>query len=128
MPDRARILIAEDDEGVRKMLETCLGRDYDIVSAVSGYQALAASMKSNLAIDLIVTDLDMPGLSGIELIENLLEATPVIVISAYLDNPDFKKALDRLEPVAVIRKPFSVNGLREAVRNAIGPRENASAH
>ena len=111
----ARILIAEDDDIIRRMLETALSRDYLTIAAVGGYQALAATMKTRLPIDLIITDLDMPGLNGIELVENLLEDIPVIVVSAYLDNPDFDSALARLKPVAVFQKPFSIAGLRTKI-------------
>lgn len=121
MPDRTpRILIAEDDALVRGMLETALGRDYLTIPAVGGYQALAATMKSRLRIDLIVTDLDMPGLNGVELIENLLEETPVIVVSAYLNCTDYQEALQRLKPAAVFQKPFAISALRDKVREVLG--------
>ena len=120
MTEKKRILIAEDDDGVRKMLETYLGREYTTVPAVGGYQALAATMKSDRQIDLIVTDLDMPGLNGVELIENLLDDTPVIVVSAYLDDPDLQQAMVRLKPLATFRKPFSVSDLGQKIRDLLG--------
>ena len=125
MADPPRILIAEDDDGVRKMLETALGKEYLTVSAIGGYQALAATMKSRLPIDLIVTDLDMPGLSGVDLIENLLADTPVIVISAYLDDPDFDRAMARLKPAAVFQKPFAIAELRDRIRAILDARAEA---
>ena len=89
------ILVVDDDKDVRYLLKTTLSDEYNVVEA------------GDEKIDLIVTDLKMPGSDRIELIQNLPSDIPFIVIFAYLHLPEFSTALDRLEPAAVFRKPFN---------------------
>ncbi|MGH7312775.1 MAG: response regulator, partial [Candidatus Rokuibacteriota bacterium] len=67
MPDPATILVADDDPGLRESLERTLSRDgYRVVAASDGRAALERLQAGG--VDLVLTDLKMPGLSGIELL------------------------------------------------------------
>ena len=120
------ILVADDDDDFRIMLRSAIGNIYTLVEAASGYSALEKVMRQRF--DLIIVDLNMPGLNGIELIENLPrrsshhQETPVIVISGFLDTPKFKKALSDLQPAAVLRKPFQISELLAAISKALPER------
>ena len=117
---KSTILIVEDNEDIRKFLQEALVEDYDIVIAGEGYAGLAEVMVGRQDIDLIITDLQMPGLNGVELIENLPRDIPVIVISAFLDHPKFRDSLQHLHPAAVIEKPFRISELRQAIQQVFG--------
>lgn len=79
----ANILIVEDDNNVRLLLEMRLRSRYNIVSASGGSQALEVIEKGN--VDLIITDIMMPGVDGYSLVEILRSRgldTPVIMLTA----------------------------------------------
>jgi two-component system response regulator HydG len=113
------ILVVDDDEDVRHLLKTTLSDEYNVLEAGDGYYGLSEVVVGDEKVDLIVTDLKMPGSDGIELIQNLPSDIPFIVVSAYLHVPEFSEALDRLEPAAVFRKPFSLAELKEAVESSL---------
>lgn len=80
-----RILVVDDDPDHRRAIEDALHGQYDVTSAESGVAALALDPG---AFDLVITDLRMPGMSGIELRRHLRErgvAVPMILISSDAD-------------------------------------------
>src|SRR5689334_12943373 len=81
----ARILIAEDDQTVRQATEAVLKKEgYDTICAPDAEQALDILQRSR--VDLIITDLNLPGASGIELLRKarmIYTGTAVIVMTAY---------------------------------------------
>ena len=103
-----RILIVDDDEAIVAMLQDFLSHGYDVIVARGGYQGLAEVMVGEHKVDLVITDLNMPGLDGIELMENLPEDVPVIAISGYLDTPRFRRDMAQVKPAAVLRKLSSI--------------------
>jgi two-component system cell cycle sensor histidine kinase/response regulator CckA len=83
------VLVCEDDDGVRQLIANVLSlRGYAVLEAQSGRHALEVAAKQRDAIDLLVTDLVMPGLGGIELAAKLRERAPrliVLYISGYTE-------------------------------------------
>jgi two-component system NtrC family response regulator len=66
--DRLRILIVDDDSPIRKLLYRILeDGGYDVVSAASGAEGLAIFHRSSPAVDLLITDYNMPEMNGLEL-------------------------------------------------------------
>ncbi len=83
------ILIVEDHDEIRRYLKTLLGRHYHCVTAKNGLQGLEMARSVNP--DLIISDIRMPGMSGLELVEKLRSdgrtaLTPIIVITALTDD------------------------------------------
>ena len=113
------ILIVDDEGDVRTVLEEALARDYTVVGPDSGFDGLSEVMVGGEKIDLVITDLNMPGLNGVELIENLPEGIPVIIISGFLHLPKFRNEVERLHSVAVLEKPVPLEELREAIQKAL---------
>lgn len=112
-----RIVIVEDDINMRKSLEIALAEfdEFDIVTYKSAVDALK---KMNDPIDLIVTDLTMPGMDGMEFIQKLDGKYSVIVITG---NATLNRAIEsvRLGVKDFITKPFEIDTLVEAIkRNA----------
>jgi CheY-like chemotaxis protein len=109
-----RIVLAEDDREMRELLAWALRRDgYEVVQAENGMELLdrvAASHESGMPIDLVIADVRMPGVTGLEALDWLREAgcdEPVILITAFGDASTHQDAT-RLGAWAVLDKPFEI--------------------
>lgn len=126
----ARILLAEDDAEMRALLADALRNDgHEVVEARHGaelMQLLAARLQDSgelERVDLVVSDVRMPGWSGLEILEALRGAralVPVILITAF-GGSDVHSRADDLGAVVVFDKPFDVDDLRTAVVHALAP-------
>jgi CheY-like chemotaxis protein len=117
---RARVLLAEDDRAVRRLLEVLLERaGYEVISAADGLEAMKLAL--SIPIDIVVTDEMMPNLSGHEFCRFLrssqtLSHLPVILLSAL----ERKEADQELEPVdAFLAKPVSGEVLAECIERLL---------
>ncbi|WP_370298717.1 sigma-54-dependent transcriptional regulator [Pontibacterium sp.] len=113
----ARILIVEDDNALREALcDTLELAGFDYVAAESGEAAL--SLLANTHVEMVVTDVNMPGIDGHELLERIKQqqpGLPVMLITAF---GQVHKAVDAIRAGAVdyLMKPFEAQALVEAVR------------
>lgn len=91
-PNRRTVLLVDDDDGVRQFLTACLARTgHTIVAARDGADALNILKRTTAAIDLLVTDVDMPKMSGTELAAITTAARPeceVLLVSGKPLPPD----------------------------------------
>ena len=117
---KRKVLVVDDEPEMSKMLQRTLANDYDVSSAGDGYEALTKLTKGKEQFDVIITDLKMPKMNGITLVQQLPADIPTIIISGYLHMPAFKRALKRLNPVAILQKPFEIDQIRQAVGKAVG--------
>ncbi|MCU1471369.1 MAG: Two-component system, OmpR family, operon response regulator KdpE [Glaciihabitans sp.] len=111
-----KILIADDDPQILRALRITLSaRGYDVVTAPDGKAALAAAIDQHP--DLIVLDLGMPGLTGIEVIEALRGWTeiPILVVSGRSESFDKVDALDAGAD-DYVTKPFAADELLARIR------------
>ena len=130
MTHGARILVVDDEPQILRSLRTTLAsHGYDVQTAATGEEALAA-VDGRLP-DLVVLDLVLPGLSGLEVCRRLRarSSLPILVLSARGDERDKVAALD-LGADDYLTKPFGVNELlariRAALRRAVGARGPAA--
>ncbi len=124
-----RVLLAEDNLEMRRFLADCLRKDgYDVIETQTGMELLDALSTqlfhpaSRPSIELVISDLRMPGLTGLEVLAGLRDsdwATPFILITAFGSDEVHREAL-REGAAAVFDKPFDVDDLRTAVVNLIG--------
>jgi len=121
----ARVLVVDDDSQILRALRTNLSaRGYQVQVAVDGEGALETFARHRP--DLIVLDLGLPGIDGLEVIRRVREQaqTPILVLSAREGEPDKVRALD-LGADDYLTKPFGVDELlarvRVALRHAAGP-------
>jgi DNA-binding NtrC family response regulator len=117
------ILLVEDDNQVRDIAgDILVQRGYTVLSAKSGEEALVMADRHNGSIDLLLTDVIMPGMNGRELYERMAARIPgirVLYMSGYTGEViTHKGILD--EGVEFIQKPFTVSGLAGKVREALG--------
>jgi CheY-like chemotaxis protein len=120
-PDaRATLLVVDDEEIIRDLLARTFEGVYTVRTAASGTEALAQLALG--AVDLLVTDQKMPGLTGIELIVKAREIQPdleAIVLSAYSDPPDLIQAINEGRVYRYVTKPWNTPELLMTVRNAL---------
>lgn len=118
----ARILLVDDDESARDVLQHALAGDgHDVVVAGDGREAIALAA-STATIDLLISDISMPEVDGISLTENLLANTPglpVVLMSAIADELARAQAFSE-ESVRVLSKPVTLDQLRAEVKRALG--------
>jgi two-component system KDP operon response regulator KdpE len=115
----ARILVVDDEKQIRRMLKAALeGYGYNIGEAASGHEGL--SQTSIFHPDVIILDLGLPDIDGIEVIQRLREWTqvPIIVLSVREHEDDKIKALD-VGADDYVTKPFSMGELLARLRAAL---------
>jgi DNA-binding response OmpR family regulator len=124
----ARILLAEDDRDLRLLLATELRKQgYVVEEAASGHgllELLANMALRNETFDLIVTDIRMPGLTGLSIVEGLrhgltegTSSTPVILITAFGDEETHAEA--RRLGAVIFDKPFDIGEFRDCVARLV---------
>ncbi|MBN2372772.1 response regulator [bacterium] len=114
------ILIVDDDKGVRSFIERALkSQGFNIDIAEDGYEGFEKSIKNHFHI--ILMDIKMPNMNGIEAIEAIRQVDPrqlIIIISAYIDSKNVQRAKE-FGVYKLIEKPFEFGVLMEALESAI---------
>ncbi len=122
----SRILIVDDEATIRASLVESLTREgYDITSAETGEEALAKT--HSVVFDLVITDLKLPGVSGLEILQALRNQgndTPVIMMTAYGDVDTAVSAM-RSGAYDFIPKPFKLGTMKKQVRAALKATDTA---
>lgn len=112
----ACIMIVDDEPSVRKMVGKLLqSQGLDVVEAQDGAEALA--LAGNPPVDLVLLDIDMPGMDGLATLRSLRRKCPqaiVIMVSGIDDEARARRAME-LGARDYVRKPFDLSHLREVV-------------
>ncbi|MGI4880015.1 MAG: response regulator, partial [Janthinobacterium lividum] len=120
-PLEGTVLLVEDDRAVRMVVERALVRHgLSVIAAADGDAALEVLDNGGQRIDVLVSDVVMPGMDGVMLLTKARERQPglhVVLMSGYAEPPQ-RRALDRTG-VVFLAKPFAVADLVEAVRGAM---------
>lgn len=117
-----RVLVVDDEEDMLWMLQRNLNKgmlDVEILAAKSAEEALA--ILSDITVQLVITDINMPGMSGLDLlieINNRFPETGVIIMTAYPSNAYENKAM-MSGSLRFIEKPFDINEVRSIVKEAL---------
>jgi CheY-like chemotaxis protein len=121
-PREELVLVVEDEDLIRSLAEQILAdRGYRVVSAGNAAEALEVVARLDREIDLLLTDIVMPGLSGLDLAQRLQRRAPglrVLFMSGYSDSPLLRAGLAR-EGAAFLQKPFSADALERRVRDLL---------
>jgi two-component system response regulator PilR (NtrC family) len=132
--NKGRILVVDDERSMREMLEIFLGREgYEVAGYSSASDALEGLARDQ-EFDLIITDINMPGLTGLDLLNSVGEfekEIPVIMITAY-GSPDSAVQAMKLGAVDYITKPFRIEEVQARISAAVERRklaeENVELH
>jgi predicted regulator of Ras-like GTPase activity (Roadblock/LC7/MglB family)/DNA-binding response OmpR family regulator len=117
-----RVLVVDDEEDMLWMLQRNLNKgmeNVEILAAKSGEEALA--LLSDRSVDLVITDINMPGMSGLDLlveINNQFPGTGVIIMTAYPSNAYENKAM-MSGSLRFIEKPFDIKEVRAIVEEVL---------
>jgi CheY-like chemotaxis protein len=116
------ILLVEDEESVRELIAEALkAQGYNVLVAGNGQEALALAAPANCHIDLLISDVVMPGMSGRELAKRMAGSRPgmrVLYLSGYTEDAIVHHGV--LDPgTAFLQKPFSLDALACKVREVL---------
>jgi DNA-binding NtrC family response regulator len=118
-----RVLLVDDDETIRDTLYELLSEDYICQTAETAEKAFARLEADEY--DVVLTDISMPGLSGLELLGHVRQKfpdTPVIIISGIGDQ-EHAQGLIRLGAFDFLLKPFSLDVVEKSVGRAMDYRK-----
>ena len=122
VPSQEQVLLVEDEDLIRNLAEQILvDRGYRVLAAANASEALDLVGRLGRGIDLLLTDIVMPGLSGLDLAQRLRRRQPdlrVLFMSGYSDSPLLRAGLAR-EGSAFLQKPFSADALERRVRELL---------
>jgi DNA-binding NtrC family response regulator len=126
LPEKKQVLIVDDEPNLRKILAAQLSRDgYDVMTAEDGEQGLAALREHH--IDLVITDLKMPKVDGMELLREALRMDPELPVVMITAHGTVDTAVEALKTGAFdyLTKPFDKDEVRQIVGKALRTRQLA---
>ena len=117
------VLLVEDEESVRQLVrETLAAKGYRVVEAENGEAAMGAAARHEGEIDLVITDVVMPGMGGRELVKQLAQTRPntkVLYLSGYTEDAILSEGTIETG-AAFLQKPFTLQNLSRKVREVLG--------
>jgi excisionase family DNA binding protein len=123
-PVRRRVLLVDDAETIRKLLSGMLEPKYDVEAAADGEAAMRLLRDPDAHYDLLISDLQLPGIDGLELIREArrIDSTlPAIIITGYSSESAAIDALN-LGVAGYLTKPFVADQVLAAAEKALGAR------
>ncbi len=121
-----RILLVDDDRGLRHALSAMLrGAGHDVVAAGDGPEALALCARD--AFDMIVVDIGLPSMSGLEVLERVRARPnpPIVIVMTADDTPETLLAAVKRQAYRYVRKPFPPNEIVEVIEGAVASAQAA---
>lgn len=128
VPVRGNVLLAEDDEDLRNLVaETLRNEGFSVIECSHGLalvDTLVAHLESGArAFDLVVSDVLMPGVTGLSVLEGLsqwdeLRSVPIVLMTAFGDS-QLHELARRFGAVSLLEKPFEMSALMQIVRGVI---------
>lgn len=115
----ADILVVDDDDVIRETLEELLSAYYSVQTADTAEKALTKLEAQHF--EVVLTDISMPGLNGMELLKRVVEkypGTPVIIISGHNDQ-DHAQGLISRGAFDYLLKPFRLEAVEASVKRAL---------
>jgi DNA-binding NtrC family response regulator len=129
MSDKTTILVADDEPNIRRVLEAMLTRNgYTVLTAENGKRAVAIATEQ--PIDVLITDLIMPDMTGVEVVRNIKELRPdcaAILVTAYATIKTAVEAM-RLGAYDYVTKPFDLDQILKLVRRSLEDRDTQPAY
>ncbi|MGE5511752.1 MAG: response regulator [Bacteroidota bacterium] len=118
----ARILLADDDQGSLDFVRRALEMDGHVVIATQDGNEALEQLKSGGSFDVLVSDVNMPGLNGIALAEKAADmgsSIKLVLMSGFADVLDKAKGLEA-RGARLVLKPFPIDRIRAEVRAVLG--------
>ncbi len=119
--EKPRILVLDDDDTILELVQDILSSDYDVVASSSAADGLKQLKEEHF--DLLILDLGLPGLSGIDTIRQIRQdqesRLPILVVSAYTE---LRRLVSGLQVDGILAKPFSLAQLETRVAELLNGR------
>jgi response regulator RpfG family c-di-GMP phosphodiesterase len=118
--EKRRILYVDDEMINLELFRLSFKNEYDIVLASSGLEGL--NKFENEPFDLVVSDLKMPGMNGIEMIQEIKKRTPgfpCILLTAFMDPDAMIKAINESLVFKYVLKPWKINEMKLIIEESI---------
>ena len=119
-----KVLVVDDERGMREFLTIMLQKEgYDVTSAGSGKEALEYIAQK--AYDIVITDVRMPNITGVDVLKTVKECSPetvVIIVTAYASTETAVEAMKQ-GAYDYITKPFKIEEIKLIIRNALEKRK-----
>ncbi len=116
------LLLVEDESFLSTLTKTLLESEgYHVLTAEDGERAVQVYTAHQKEISLVLTDVVLPGMNGVQVVQSIRKLTaaiPVIFITGSVDK-DFNEKINMLQPCSVIQKPFDMRGIVAAIRSII---------
>ena len=117
------VLVVDDEPTVRKLMRSVLEEDgFHVLTAENGYDAMNVSQSHRGEIDMLVSDVMMPGMDGPTLADELLETDPNLPVLFVTGSPDRVPLQHKQEHFPFLEKPFSPGNLVLTVRRLLHQR------
>ena len=119
---RDRILVVDDNESVRTILAESLEyQGFRVSTAADGQHAWDLLQHKPFSYDLVLTDMQMPAMNGIELLSKIMTESPwvKVVVMTGAQDPELKIQAELLGAFAVLFKPFGVDQISHILRCAL---------
>ncbi len=114
------LLIAEDDEQQTEILRISLiNKGYDVFIASSGIEALRLLQEEKIKVDLLITDLNLPQMSGMELAHQLLQILPELPILLFTGEMIETPLPPNVK--ALVQKPYRISHLLSVIKEILSP-------
>ena len=117
---KGRILVVDDEKSMREILEIFLENEGYFVSVANNGETAVEALKRDI-FDLIISDMKMPRMGGLELLKNVKESSPdtiFVVMTAFGTTESAVEAM-KLGAYDYIQKPFKMDDIRLVVKNAL---------
>ncbi len=115
-----KILILDDEELIIRSIARLLEKNgFEVMVAKNGQDAITMVEEENF--DLIIADIRMPGINGLEVVKAIQKnkKIPTIFITGYAD-PDIEREAKKTNPIAYLYKPFDISEIMEKINKALG--------
>jgi DNA-binding NtrC family response regulator len=121
MNDRIKVIYVDDEEMNLLLFKLNFDKNYDVITAESGITALKL-LKEHLDTDIVISDMKMPKMNGLEFIKKAKSKYPDIkfyILTGYDITDEIQEALDTKLVLKYFRKPFNFNEIDNAIKTAL---------
>ena len=121
----ARILVIDDQEPIRRIIRRVLENEgHDVLDASDGELGMALLGRAQAPVDVVITDIFMPGMDGIQTLREIRKRFPAIKVIAISGGDssgllDLRQDAELLGAVKSVHKPFTAREIVDAVRDAL---------
>jgi DNA-binding NtrC family response regulator len=119
---RDRILVVDDNKSTRTLLAESLAfQGFRVSTAADGKRAWELVQRMPFAYDLVLTDMQLPAMNGIELLSKIMTESPWIkvIVMTGMQDPDIKVKAELLGAFTVLSKPLGVEQISQMLRRAL---------